>query len=104
MTEEQLAWKAKLESNEVLEFIYRRFQGDSDWLTGNCFYFALILCERFKYLNIYYAPIAGHFVAGHNDKYYDWCGEYEDEIPILLTEIEQSDPLWYSRIVRDCIL
>lgn len=44
-------------SNEVLEFIHRRFPVDCDWLSGNCFYFAIILKSNFKSGDIYYDVI-----------------------------------------------
>ena len=90
--------------NEVVEFIRRRFKSDSKWLDGNCYYFAAILCERFPTFNIYYAPVAGHFVAGYNGELYDWRGKYDDEIPVLLSDIEKEDPAWYRIIVRDCVM
>lgn len=90
--------------NEVVEFIRRRFKPDSNWLDGNCYYFAVILCERFPIFNIYYAPVAGHFVAGYNGEFYDWRGKYDDEIPVLLSDIEKEDPAWYRIIVRDCVM
>lgn len=89
--------------DETLDFIQRRFSKDCHWLDGNCYYFAVILCTRFPHLSLYYAPIAGHFVAGHDGEFYDWRGRYEDEIPILFDEIKESDHAWYARIVRDCI-
>lgn len=88
---------------DVLSFIKRRFSDDCHWLDGNCYYFALILCSRFQNLNLYYAPIEGHFVAGDGERFYDWRGLYDNEKPILLSEIQQSDPLWYKILVRDCI-
>lgn len=33
--------------NKALEFIHRRFPQDSNWLTGNCYHFALIFIQRF---------------------------------------------------------
>ena len=90
--------------NEVVEFIRRRFKSDSNWLDGNCYYFAVILCERFTIFNIYYAPVAGHFVAGYNGEFYDWRGKYDEEIPVLLSDIEKEDPAWYRIIVRDCVM
>ena len=33
---------------EVMEFIQRRFPKDSNWTNGNCYYFALILSDRFN--------------------------------------------------------
>ena len=90
--------------NEVVEFIRRRFKADSNWLDGNCYYFAVILCERFPIFNIYYAPVAGHFVAGYTGEFYDWRGKYDEEIPVFLSDIEKEDPAWYRIIVRDCVM
>lgn len=88
---------------DILEFISRRFKDNCHWLDGNCYFFAVILCERFKNLKIYYAPVEGHFVAGDGDLFYDWRGIYKNENPILLEDIQKSDPLWYNILVRDCI-
>ena len=38
-------------SNEIIEFINRRFKLDCNWTNGNCYYFALILADRFKHKN-----------------------------------------------------
>lgn len=90
--------------NEVLEFIKRRFQKDCDWINGNCFWFAHILTTRFPYLQIYYMPIRGHFVAGHWGIFYDYNGIVKPkEVIYSLEEIRSSDTAWYERIVRDCI-
>lgn len=50
----------------ILNFIQRRFPQncDSNWLTGNCLWFAYILQKRFPDLEIFYLPIEGHFIAG----------------------------------------
>lgn len=64
--------------DSVLEFIKRRFPNDlsSNWLTGNCYYFAVILRERFltKSPTIYYDVIHGHFLTLIGDKLYDASG------------------------------
>lgn len=92
--------------NEVLDFIERRWHSqDSNWLNGNCYWFAFILCERFPYLEIYYLPIQGHFVAGvaTENRYYDWTGAVApDERPVRLGDILVEDALWYDRLMRDC--
>jgi hypothetical protein len=62
--------------NNVIEFINRRFKSDCKWKNGNCYYFALILKDRFNG-EIYYDVIDGHFVCKIEDKYYDWEGIYE---------------------------
>ena len=88
----------------VEEFIRRRFPIDNRWLDGNCYWFAAILAHRFPQLDIYYLPIEGHFVAGDGEIFYDWLGRKNlNEIPQKLDTIRTQDPIWYSRLVRDCI-
>lgn len=58
----------------VKEFIDRRFKADCNWLNGNCYYFALILSDRFPGGTIYYDVIYGHFIYLYEGKYYDWSG------------------------------
>lgn len=92
--------------DEVLEFIDRRWKGhDANWMEGNCYWFAYILCARFPKLEMIFLPIEGHFVAGdlaHN-RFYDWTGLVElTEAPHRFSKILVEDPLWYSHILRDC--
>lgn len=90
--------------DEVLEFISRRWKKDSNFIDGNCYWFAHILCTRFPYLRMYYLPIEGHFVAGTPSRYYDWTGlNSSKEKPVLFDEIKVIDSSWYNRIVRDCV-
>lgn len=90
---------------EVLQFIKTRWQTNSNFLNGNCLWFAIILTTRFPALEIYYLPIEGHFVAGKDNNYYDWTGKIEiKEKPILFNKIKQDDSLWYSHLMRDCFL
>ena len=97
MSEEKIA--------EVLNFIKRRFSKDCDWTNGNCFWFALILNARFKFLSIYYLPVTGHFVAGALGTYFDWTGKIEvNEPAYLLNELCENDNEWGLRILRDCVL
>ena len=58
----------------VLEFIHRRFPVDCHWLDGNCYYFALILLDRFPIGKILYDVIDGHFVCEIDGVKYDWSG------------------------------
>ena len=92
---------------EIKEFIKRRFPRDNMWMNGNCYWFARILVDRFPQLDIYYLPIRGHFVASDGKIYYDWIGAHTqyslEEEPIKLSVIRTIDPLWYDRLVRDCI-
>lgn len=94
--------------DKVEEFIKRRF-GDTDahWHDGNCYWFAQILVARFPHLTIYYEPVDGHFYAGTGTIFYDARGRHESytlpHLPMLLKYIQYDDPIWYQRIVRDCI-
>lgn len=95
-----------MQDDKVLEFIDRRWKNwDANWMNGNCYWFAHILCSRFHSLEMVFLPIEGHFVAGDikNNAYYDWTGKVElQEKPYLLSQILIDDPLWYSHILRDC--
>lgn len=89
---------------EILDFIQRRFPKDGDWTTGNCYWFAVILGNRF-FLEKYYQPKKGHFVAGDGHRFYDWTGrvgDAEDDIPILYDEMWDTDRTWAARLFRDC--
>lgn len=71
--------------------------------SGNCYYFALILKERFGG-QIYYLPIANHFICKIENEYYDITGKASmNESPILWTEYMTYDKIASSRIIRDCI-
>lgn len=92
-------------SEQITAFINRRFEQDCNWTSGNCFYFATILKTRFPELDIYYLPIVGHFVAGHEGVYYDYNGEVEiAETPLRFSTLQISDPAYYARILRDCVM
>lgn len=89
---------------EIIDFIKRRFPIDCKWLNGNCYWFALILSNRFP-VDIFYLPKEGHFVAGAHfiNAFYDWSGRvYPEEEPLLLVDIMAEDPVWYNRLMRDC--
>ena len=92
---------------QVQEFIQRRFDKNCHWQDENSFYFATMLKVRFPELSIYYLPVQGHFVAGHNDIYYDSKGVAcfpEDETPILWDDLSYKNPLLWVRINRDYIM
>lgn len=99
-----------MDKSEVLDFIKRRFSiyETDGWRTGNCYWFAEILCDRFPGLEIYYLPAQGHFMAGDPiaNQYWDIDGlhTYESlpERPISLYDIQTKDLTWYMRLLRDC--
>lgn len=89
--------------NKVLNFIKRRFPIDLNWLNGNCYYFALILADRFNG-TIYYDVINGHFITHINGNFYDWTGIVYPEYPVEWDTIEECyDALVGERVRRDCI-
>ena len=90
--------------NEVEEFIQRRFSVNCNWTSGNCYYFALILKDRFNG-TIYYNPIQGHFICRIGYDFYDYTGKVS-EPPILYNwdYYKDHDELDYQHIVRDCCM
>ena len=93
--------------DEVLEFINRRFPKDCNWLNGNCYYFALILKDRFPNGRILYDAIYGHFIFHLNGKAYDYSGELVwpgGVYAVYWDEFDKYDPLVKQRIIRDCIM
>ena len=90
--------------NEVTEFIHRRFPDDSNWLNGNCYYFAAILQARFGG-EIYYDVIYGHFVTKIKGKFYDHSGEVDlkDRVFVSWNNFDDYDSLQKIRITEDCL-
>ena len=92
--------------DEVLEFINRRFPKDCNWRDGNCYYFALILKDRFPESRIIYDVINGHFFVEYKDKCYDHSGELVSPggaYAIYWDEFDKYDNLLKKQIIRDCI-
>lgn len=101
--------------DNVLDFINRRFplteHDNSNWMTGNCYYFAKILKSRFKG-EIWYDLVNGHFLFRQGEYFYDWSGvrtEYDlnklettDNL-VKWSTYKKIDPVHYDRIVRDVI-
>lgn len=95
-------------TEEILDFIHRRFPNEDNWMTGNCFWFAQILRSRFGGM-IMYDPIAGHFLLFKNSKFFDWSGErldyrIDDTNLIDWDNYQQVDKLHYEKIIRDVVL
>lgn len=79
--------------NEITDF----------FANGYCYWFAVILKERFKG-TIYYSPIENHFTCYINGYHYDITGIYKPERYIYpWEEYKHIDRLEVLRITRDCI-
>lgn len=91
--------------SEIQEFIQRRFKSDCNWLSGNCYYFSLILKDRFPDGIIYYDVIDGHFVFRYQEKYYDWSGKIHPEGYLVeWDKFDKYDSSQKQVIIRDCIM
>ena len=89
---------------EILDFINRRFKENCHWLDGNCYYFALILKDRFPNGFIYYDVTYGHFMYEVNGRFYDWSGEIAPKGKIAPWKIfHLYDKVQYEVIMRDCV-
>lgn len=94
-------------NQEVLNFIKKfkfahKCELEEVFTEGNCYYFAIILKERFKNANIQYDPVYGHFVAKINNRLYDITGDVT-ETYTNVTPFEDVDESQKKRIIRDCI-
>ena len=99
--------------NEVEKFIYKfKFlnppAADDLFLYGDCYYFAIILKERFKYrANIKYLITDNHFITEIDGQMYDIRGDVTDRVDykqlIDWNDMKDYDELLYNRIIRDCI-
>ena len=104
MSEDETA--SKPETNEVTEFIGRRFSEDCSWTTRNCYYFAIILKARFPEGDIFYDTIDGHFLFKWNGKYYDHEGVVtpdKEEAVIEWDKFKEYDENRYKAVVEGCI-
>lgn len=70
---------------------------------GYCYYFALILHERFPNSRIVYDPVRCHFITLIEGKFYDITGETKPIGEAIDWEVF-PDKSWKSRITRDCIM
>lgn len=90
---------------DYIDVINRRFAKDGKWDSENCYYFAVILKDRFPEGDIYYDVINGHFSYRINGVHYDHTGAFEpDGYLVKWDDFDEYDSIQKARIVRDCIL
>lgn len=74
------------------------------FLTGYCYWFAVILQKRFVGGDICYMPISNHFIYKIGYKYYDAQGEvHPSENVYMWTFYTIFEPEESGRIMHDCI-
>lgn len=92
---------------EVLEFIKSFSKAKSTFLFGCCYWFAVILRERFEGSQIVYFPVENHFATQICGRIYDASGditdEYLDAKAIPWSKMREYDELQYERIVKYCV-
>lgn len=95
--------------NEILEFI-KKFQSPSNEVLFKecaCYWFSLILHERFDYSSIYYNPDIVHFATEIDGILYDISGIVEDDedryydFQRYMEDTSQSE---IDTIIENCIL
>lgn len=93
------------EQDKVLEFIQRRFKIDCKWIDGNCYYFVIILKDRFPEGKIFYDVIWKHFLFFYQGQYYDWTGiKTPDTCLVEWDKFDEYDSTEKKRVIRDVIL
>ena len=94
-----------MQENEVLEFIQRRFKDNCNWIDGNCYYFAVILKDRFPEGKLYYDVTYGHFVFQYKLDFYDWTGIVNKYGSLIeWDKFDEFDTAQKERVVQGCIL
>ena len=74
-------------------------------MNGNCYYFAIILKDRFPEGKIYFDVIWKHFVFQYDNHYYDWTGTVNpDGYLVEWDKFDEYDYLDKERVIRDCIM
>ena len=93
-----------LTNDPIVNWTRKRFPKKENWLTGNCYFFALMLKERFDG-EIIYDFTNDHCLLKTGTKCYDWQGPHD--LPkhwLAFEEMKVTDPGWYmecmSRLVE----
>lgn len=70
---------------------------EDTFLHGFCYYFAVILKNRFPTGTILYDKEAAHFVFSYENKLYDITGN-------VTNQYHNTSPTWNATITKECIL
>lgn len=101
----ETACRHKHNEDPVEAFIKRRFPAESNWKNENCYYFALILKDRFPGGYICYDVVNGHFSYYYDGHYYDHRGRFNpDGFIVKWDAFDEYDSIQKVRIVRDCLM
>lgn len=84
-----------------IETFNKRFN-DPKWLSGDCYYYAVILQSKFGG-KICYDPIKGHFFVKIDNNCFDFNGVYTPTTCLDFESLKESDPIWVERLERDCM-
>ena len=89
--------------SEILDFIEQFSLAKELFLSGMCYWFAFILCNRFPNSEIWYDPIMNHFVCRIQDVFYDAAGVVSDGNFQKWDDYKDMDKMHTERIIRYCI-
>ena len=95
---------------EILDYIHLFSNGHDEtcvkFTCGLCYWFAFILCERFKPVaKLMYAPVDNHFLVRiGDDDLYDITGDVTKYYPNVIEWERYPYPDVKERIIWDCIL
>lgn len=95
-------------NENVINFLRRFHEKDQTvdyvFTNGCCYWFAVILHERFPNSKIMYDPVWNHFVTEIDNKLYDATGDVTDNYNVVeWDKYALDDQLYRNRIIRDCI-
>ena len=85
----------------VTDFIKGFDEVKDFFLYGYCFWFSVILANRF-YGEIWYLPVENHFVCKIDGNYYDVTGRVQPT-NVIYRWADYPDEIEKARIIKDCI-
>ena len=86
----------------ILNFIKQFESAKHMFLNGKCYWFAVILRERFNG-KLYYNPIMNHWACLINNELYDVTGMIVNTCYEPWPDCVADDTLLYHRLINQCI-